>query len=183
MSDEKMRKIFRGFLTTALVCASMCVMTGPGFAQQLEEDPSLVPLHQNKPTIHGNTQENRNPAHSGTFSTGGSRTVLKGNITTLDTALVQEKDTVDWYGWYMACREYLLATGGLNCSIGALIRFNRNGQMTSLTPEPGCMMSVARKRFPLPPETKLDAIILPVRSGKARPATPEELYYYLKGSG
>jgi hypothetical protein len=179
------------FITTLLCLAPM------GYAQVLEKDPSLegVPGNNNNPILAplnptASSPGNFYPEPSQQQSSSQPRPsnpvpspkiILKGNVTTLDSALIQEKGLVDWYGWYMSCREYLIYSGGFRCPIGTMIRFNRNGQMTALTNDFACRVSVAQKLFPLPRQTKLDAILLPVRSAKAPPASPEELYQRLKG--
>jgi hypothetical protein len=134
-------------------------------AQQLEEDPVLQQLQQPAAVTRPNPE----------------RKILKGNIVSLDAAILEEKGTVDWYGWYMACRQYLIRAGGLNCRIGTMIRFDRSGMMTALSSDLPCVYSVSQKRFALPPNTAVEGIILPVRSGRAQPATPEELHRYLQG--
>ncbi|MBY0403842.1 MAG: hypothetical protein K2X66_08075 [Cyanobacteria bacterium] len=166
------------------------------YTQVLEKDPSLEGTPRNNsnnnlpplnPTVSspGNFYSDpsqQRPSNASPPNTSPSpKIILKGNVTTLDTAMIQEKDLVDWYGWYMSCREYLIYSGGFRCPIGTMIRFNRNGQMTALSNDFACRVSVAQKLFPLPKQTKLDAILLPVRSAKAPPASPEELYQRLKG--
>jgi hypothetical protein len=145
--------------------------TLPVMAQMLEPDPVIEEMK--KPQI--NSPNPPNP------KTPSPKITLKGNITTLDTALIQEADTVDWYGWYMACRKYLILTGGIQCPVGTKIRFNKGGLMTPYSNDTDCIQSVLSKRFPLPTNTKLEGVILPVRSSRVPPASPQELYNLLKG--
>lgn len=108
-----------------------------------------------------------------------SKIILKGSVTTLENAIIQEKDRVDWYQWYLSCRTYLAQSGGFACPIGTLIQFNKNGTTQTNSTNPVCIQSVISKRFPLPKTTQLRAVILPVRSGAAPPAPPSELYRYI----
>lgn len=169
---------------TALLLSLLSVGTLFASAQVLEEDP-LLKAHPPKQSTYPNQPSYGQPPINQQDASGirasSNKMVLKGNVTTLDTAMIQEKDIVDWYGWYMACRQYLVQTGGIQCSIGTMIRFNRNGYMTALTAEPACILSVSQKVFPLPRNTKVDGILLPVRSARSAPASPDELYRYLKG--
>lgn len=102
--------------------------------------------------------------------------VLSGKVESLQAAMDLERNRVDWYGWYLSVREYLERTGGLPCRLGTPIRFYRNGRIEALTSEPGCRISVEHRRFLLPPETRLEAVILPVRRGTLPPASPAEIY-------
>jgi hypothetical protein len=106
--------------------------------------------------------------------------VLNGKIESLQSAIDIERDKVDWYAWYLSVRKYLARTGGLPCMLGTPIRFYRNGRIEALTPDPVCQASVEHRRFPLPAETRLDAILLPVRKGTLPPVTPNELYTKIK---
>lgn len=105
-----------------------------------------------------------------------SSKVLTGQVQTLQQAIESEKDAVNWYAWYLAARQYISQTGGLRCALGTPIKFYRNGKMEALTYETSCIGSVIGKRFPLPGNTKLDALILPVRPGQGPPASPDEIY-------
>jgi hypothetical protein len=102
--------------------------------------------------------------------------IITGKVQTLQQAIESEKDTVDWYVWYLGARSYLGQAGGLQCALGTPIKFYRNGQIEAMSFDPVCQASVAGRFFPLPPKTKLDALILPVRNGQAPPASPQELY-------
>lgn len=101
--------------------------------------------------------------------------VLKGSIKTLDAAIREERDTVDWYRWYLQAREYLSRTGGFQCAIGTPIIFHKDGVIEPQSYSMLCLRSAAMKRFPLPKDTALSAVILPVRPGQGPPASPEEL--------
>ena len=102
--------------------------------------------------------------------------MLTGKVQTLQEAIESESGNVDWYAWYLSARAYLGRTGGLQCALGTPIKFYRNGQIEALSFNPLCQASVAGRRFPLPPKTKLEALILPVRAGEGPPASPEEIY-------
>jgi hypothetical protein len=82
---------------------------------------------------------------------------------------------VDWYGWYLSAREYLSQTGGLNCALGTPIKFYKNGQIEALSFDPHCLNSVSGRHYPLPKNTQLDALILPVRPGQGPPASRQEI--------
>lgn len=102
--------------------------------------------------------------------------VLKIQVKTFQEAVVLEK-AIDWYGWYLSFRGYIDSTGGLNqCMVGTPIKIHKRGHIEALSPDPRCRLSVAWRRFPLPSETSLDALILPVRSGKLPPASQQELH-------
>jgi hypothetical protein len=161
---------------TFLLGILMISQTMPLMAQMLEPDPVLEEMK--KPPITSPSPPTQKKTESKSQS---PKITLKGNITTLDTALIQEADTVDWYGWYMGCRKYLILTGGIQCPVGTKIRFNRGGLMTPYSNDSDCIQSVLSKRFPLPTNTKLEGIILPVRSSRVPPASPQELYNLLKG--
>ena len=103
--------------------------------------------------------------------------MITGQVQTLQQAMQSESGQVDWYAWYLAARQYLGQTGGLQCALGTPIKFYRNGEIEAMSFNPICQASVLGRRFPLPPQTKLDALILPVRSGEGPPATPEEIYH------
>lgn len=106
----------------------------------------------------------------------GAPLVLSGKIQTLDAAIESERNFVDWYAWYLSVRAYLAQTGGLPCSLGTPIKFYRNGYIQALTTEWRCLQSTQHRMFPLPRNTRLDAVILPVRQRTAPPASPSELY-------
>jgi hypothetical protein len=101
--------------------------------------------------------------------------VLTGKVQTLQEAIQSEKDTVDWYAWYLAARDYLGSFGGLRCPLGTPIKFYKNGRIEAMSFDPYCIASVSGKYFLLPQNTKLDALILPVRPGQGPPASPEEI--------
>lgn len=107
---------------------------------------------------------------------GSSTRLITGKVETLQQAIESEKDTVDWYGWYLSAREYISRNGGLRCSLGTPIKFYRNGRIEALTFDTACVGSVLGKRFPLPESTRLDALILPVRPGHGPPASESEIY-------
>ncbi len=102
--------------------------------------------------------------------------ILTGKVQTLQQAIESERDVVNWYAWYLSAREYIGQTGGLRCSLGTPIKFYRSGKMEALTFDTNCIASVTGRRFPLPLNTSLDALILPVRSGQGPPASRDEIY-------
>lgn len=108
--------------------------------------------------------------------TSSQSRIITGQVKTLQEAIDSEKDVVDWYGWYLAARGYISQSGGLRCPLGTPIKFYRNGKIEALTFDSACMASVIGRRFPLPPNTQLDALILPVRPGQGPPATRDEIY-------
>lgn len=107
--------------------------------------------------------------------------LITGKVQTLQQAMDSERDSVNWYEWYLGARDYLSRTGGLQCALGTQIKFYRDGTIEALTYDPTCRESVAGKAFALPRKTKLDALILPVRNGNAPPASPQELYSRING--
>lgn len=105
---------------------------------------------------------------------------LKIQIKTFKEAVIVEKDLVDWYGWYLSVRKYLAATGGLSrCPIGTPIKFYKQGQIEAISSNLSCQLSVRGRNFPLPANTQLDVLILPVRPGKLPPASLEEIHHHI----
>ncbi len=141
-------------------------------AQQLDTEPSLPPLFPHSDESNASTP---------TSPPSKKPLVLQGSVKTLDAAIEAERGTVNWYQWYLNARDYLSRTGGLPCELGTDIKFYKSGRIEALTPDPVCRLSLNWRNFPLPPETQLDAVILPVRSGAAPPASPEELMRRIQG--
>jgi len=110
----------------------------------------------------------------------GKRVVLQGGVS-LDDAMALEgriqsgKQAIDWYGWYLSARESITERGGLQCKLGTLIRINKAGLFQASSPDPDCQKSVARQWFPLPQNSHIPVIILPVRSGAWQPMSEQEL--------
>jgi hypothetical protein len=129
-----------------------------------------------KPLVDTTTNATSTPSASSRTGPAPAPFVLNGKVESLQAAIDIERNRVDWYGWYLSVREYLERTGGLPCRLGTPIRFYRNGRIEALTSEPGCRISVERRRFRLPPETVLEAVVLPVRRGTLPPASPAEVY-------
>lgn len=146
---------------------------GP-FLKPLVDTTSPSPAGTTQTTLQGKAEStgtipvNDNSAPSKTL-------ILTGKVQTLQEAIQSEKDTVDWYAWYLSAREYLGRSGGLRCPLGTPIKFYRNGRIEAMSFDPYCIASVSGKFFLLPQNTKLDALILPVRPGKGPPASPEEI--------
>lgn len=143
------------------------------------EEPRLDTDYVFKPLVdtsqeQGNTSEHEVPVS--TEPVNKPPLVLQGKVQTLQEAIVSEKDTVDWYGWYLNARNYLSRTGGLDCPLGTPIKFYRDGRIEPITVDGICRASLIGRAFPLPEATKLDALILPVRSSSAPPASPAEIY-------
>lgn len=158
-----------------------------GVEPQMETDELLKPLTPG-PSYNANPSEatplqgsakKQQPQTQSVWKpsvTSTQPTALKIQIKTYQEAVVAERGRVDWYAWYLAAREYLAATGGLNrCMVGTPIKFYKEGRIEAMSPDPFCQMSVKWRRFPLPSNTQLDALILPVRPGKLPPASPAEI--------
>jgi hypothetical protein len=137
-----------------------------------------APTNAAAPSLYGQarqTQDNTpSPEHP---------LVLNAKVQTLQQAIESERFLVDWYAWYLSLREYLSRSGGLHCPLGTPIKFYRNGRMEAMSDEPRCRISVATRSFLLPPQTRLDAILLPVRRGTAPPASRNELYTRIHEQG
>ncbi|MBX2860106.1 MAG: hypothetical protein KTR14_02655 [Vampirovibrio sp.] len=163
-------KLFQSALTSAfsIVLLFMCFSSvcPPVWAQQFEENPA----HQNNSISPSQTYEEKAPETS-------KKQVLQGGISTLQGAIEQEAGLVDWYGWYLKVRAYLRSTGGFQCSVGTPIRFYKGGKVEAKSSSLACVRSAAIKYFPLPKETKLKAVVFPVRGPKMPAATPEEVEY------
>jgi hypothetical protein len=132
------------------------------------EDKSNATTLQGKAERQGTIPVNETPTHQ--------PLVLTGKVKTLQQAIESEKDTVDWYAWYLAAREYLSQTGGIRCPLGTPIKFYRNGRIEAMSFDPYCISSVSGRNYPLPHNTQLDALILPVRPGQGPPASRQEIY-------
>jgi hypothetical protein len=142
-----------------------------GRAQKQLTPTSLTPDANNFPSGGG---------ASAAPSAGSGTKILTGQVQTLQQAIVSEND-VDWYAWYLSARDYLGRMGGLQCALGTPIKFYRDGRIEALSFNPLCQDSVAGRYFPLPANTRLDAIILPVRPGEGPPASRDEIYSRIKG--
>lgn len=146
------------------------------FVPQTLEPVTLTPQDSpQNPPLAGRAQRHGEVPVSDAPLTGPTK-VLTGKVQTLQQAIDSERDVVDWYSWYLSAREYISQTGGLRCALGTPIKFYRTGKMEALTFDTNCIASVTGRRFPLPPKTSLDALILPVRSGQGPPASPAEIY-------
>lgn len=161
-------------LAAALTACGLSLLTliAMGWAQELQTDPALEPPPQSSPPVTLPPLTSPTPAEP---------RVLRGGVRTLDQALADERNVVDWYGWYLACRQYLLTTGGFQCERGTSIQFYRSGQMEALSSDPLCQASVASKHFPLPPATRIDILVLPVRTHVDPPASREEIFRRTRG--
>ncbi len=135
--------------TLLLLLLATTVLTANG--QELMDDPSIRPVRPSQPKV------------------------LKGVVSTLDAAIEEEGDTIDWYSWYLSAREYLKLTGGFNCPLRTEIRFYQSGRVTAVSSDPICAYSAAAKHFPLPRGTQVKVLILPVRSPHEDPATRDEI--------
>jgi hypothetical protein len=192
MSPSRSRQSRSQVIFSALVL-TMALLTC-GWAQTLPPDAALShefnerefvlkPLVDNLPSdsspgnptlLKGNAIQKND---AGMTPAGQSGTlVLTGQVQTLQQAMESESGSVDWYGWYLAARQYLERTGGLQCALGTPIKFYRQGRIEALSFNPICQASVSGRNFPLPYKTKLEALILPVRSGESPPASPQEIY-------
>jgi hypothetical protein len=165
-------RAFFSLLALGVFCVSWAHATEQ---PQLDTDDMLKPLVDTR-------QSNPAPLQGSVGKQGQASSparqslIITGKVQTLQQAIESEKDTVDWYVWYLGARSYLGRAGGLQCALGTPIKFYRNGQIEAMSFDPVCQASVAGRFFPLPPKTKLDALILPVRNGQAPPASPQELY-------
>ncbi len=131
------------------------------------------PMNPSRPPLQGRAEKNGEvPVNNAPQKT----LVLTGKVQTLQEAITSESETVNWYAWYLSAREYLGLTGGLRCSLGTPIKFHKSGKIEAITFDTACIGSVIGRRFPLPANTKLDAVILPVRSGSGPPASEAEIY-------
>lgn len=147
-----------------------CCLPLYGSAQELEEDPAVPASNEAVQPVNNSPQRGEN-----------GRFVLQGSIQTLEAAISAEKDSVDWYNWYLNARKYISKRGGLACPSGTLLTFKKNGQVEAKTLDPRCLLSIEGMNYPLPQNTVLDAVILPVRSSILPPATPTEIYQRTNG--
>ena len=169
-----MTQAFRQFTAVGFMSLLVCVLLLSPAALAASVDPALDMELTPQPTFEVSEQAQKQPPRQ--------PTVLKASVKTLDAA-IREEAHVDWYSWYMAARNYLSVTGGLQCKLNTPIKFHRNGRIEASTRDAYCLQSVAFKQFGLPKNTALDAVILPVRSGSAPPASKEELYQLIRQNG
>jgi hypothetical protein len=187
--DASWHRYFNGRYCSILLWsfALMSLIAGSALAVQpypvMDSDPFFKPLVdtakrqevQKIEPLEGHAEK------QGTLPVNrASGLLITGKVQTLQQAIESERDVVDWYGWYMSAREYIGKTGGLRCALGTPIKFYRNGKMEALTFDTSCIASVQGRRFPLPLNTQLDALVLPVRPGQAPPATRDEIYSRLR---
>jgi hypothetical protein len=167
-----MRRLKNGVslvILTALVLGAW----PPGQTQTFDNDMNVLPQQPTEPshTVPYTQMPSSSPADTG-------KAVLQGGvnrISSLDEVMKAEIGLVDWYTWYLNCRQHIWSRGGLQCRIGTPIRITRDGRMTADTTDPDCLLSVRNKRFPLPEQTRLSVLILPVRKGSDPPASPTEI--------
>jgi hypothetical protein len=165
---------FKRYNKALLAALTGIMLMGPmglGFSQELDTEQILPPL------VDTSVPQEQDPPEQASVSPPASKKmVLNAKVQTLQEAIVSEQNIVNWYAWYLACREYLSRTGGLKCELGTPIKFYKGGRIEALTLDPMCLVSVSGRRFDLPQKTSLDALILPVRNGYNPPATPQEIY-------
>ncbi|MBY0449930.1 MAG: hypothetical protein K2X01_04820 [Cyanobacteria bacterium] len=148
-----------------LILAGLVTAFLPVYSQVLQDDPALLAPKSQPDNITPQSLPK----------------ILQGGVSTFESAVAAEQD-VDWYRWYLDCRNYLAATGGLNCRIGTQLKIYKNGLMEALTEDTACVNSAGSRMFALPKATALDAIILPVRNGKLPPASRSEFLKHLPPS-
>lgn len=157
---------------------------GASFQPEMETDALLKPLVDTSQPEPSSTQklaplEGRAERYGQvpvSDSPASQTKLITGKVQTLQQAIESERGIVDWYVWYLSAREYISRSGGLRCSLGTPIKFFRNGRIEALTFDTACIGSVLGKRFPLPENTRLDALILPVRPGHGPPTSESEIY-------
>lgn len=171
MKKSVIKRQYCSFFLTGLLLAPLLGL-GMGQAQQLEGDPYVT--EQKFQRMAERSKEKQTSA-TGNAQASPQKLILKGSVQTIEAAIQAEKATVDWYGWYMDARGYLAATGGLPCAVGTPIKFYKDGRIAPQTEDLICLLSVQNRSYPLPKNTQLSAVILPVRGGKEAPATPDEI--------
>ncbi|MEB3287902.1 MAG: hypothetical protein VKJ04_10405 [Vampirovibrionales bacterium] len=159
-----------------MATALMLLLAQGGKAQEIEPDPSLS---NPQGTFQGKVRDEQ---------AGGSekKITIQASVQTLEAAIQSEKDVVDWYAWYLSARKYIASRGGIACPAGTMLKFPKKGfvevKMSPWDPvEPRCVMSIQGMYFPLPEKTRLEAVLLPVRSSLLPPAPPSEIYQRTKG--
>lgn len=135
------------------------------FAETQSASPELMPFTPLKQS---------SPAPQSNQSKQGF--VLHGSVFSIQDAMAEESH-INWYQWYLSARNYLAQTGGLNCPLGTPIVFYKSGQIGAKTTSARCLQSISGRFYPLPKQTRLQALFLPVRSGKAPPASVEEIQW------
>lgn len=167
----------RWFRPLATMALGGMLASAPAWSQELD----TTDLKPNGPPYDASRYDFASPAPSQpapatSIKEEGGKVVLSGKIQTLQQAIQSEKGLVDWYAWYLSVREYLSQTGGLNeCALGTEIVFYKNGRIEAHSSDPRCRATVMWRRYALPRNTQLDALILPVRRGSDI-ASPEEIY-------
>jgi len=171
------------FLLSGLILLSCTAFQGflPALSQELESDPTIT-AQKFKQMEERSAMQGVNL--KGQVDKQGEKpgnVTLQAGVSRLDAAIEQEQD-VDWYKWYLMARDYIYRSGGIDCPLGTNIIFNKDGRMQAESPFAYCQYSVGVMRFPLPKNTRLSAVILPTRPGKAPPASPEELIKRIRNS-
>ena len=161
----------QGILFGMLLAACCWLPFLTATAQEFELDPSLMPPPESRQDADTAVKTTTSPSPP----LSSQQMFLQGKITTLEAALKEESKTVDWYAWYLACRDYLIETRGLHCSLGTPLRIYKNGRFQAITSDPVCQASAASKYFPLPEKTVLKAILLPIRGQEDAPASRAEI--------
>lgn len=72
-------------------------------------------------------------------------------------------DTVDWYDWYRNLHGYLNSVGGVLCSPGTDLRFHQDGRITAVSRDAICLASLENLNYPLPENTPVQVLSLPIR--------------------
>lgn len=171
-----------------LLAASM--VASAAMAQQLapmldsDEGAKIEQKYPNKSLYGAPGEGEEKPSGDGFSAQEGSdgSVTLKSTVKTLDVALKEEMGKVDWYGWYLAARNYIAHNGFINCPLGTPIKFYRDGRIEPMSFSAPCVASTMNMNFPLPKNTSVDVIILPTRPSVIPPASPQELYDFLRQS-
>jgi hypothetical protein len=181
-------KISRTGYLTVFLLAVCCVLPQIVWCNTpdktaLGDDINFKPLVDNT-SIHNLNADNSDPSAPSHYSAQPAFSnrqqqqsqplVLTGKILTFQEALKKE-DSINWYQWYLEARRYLAETGGLACPLGTDIVFYLSGQIETTSSDTGCQLSLKNRRFPLPVNSQLEALILPVRSSQHPPASRTEL--------
>ncbi len=182
---QRMHHISIWFL--AFLAAFFLILHAEALSQQLQDDPALqMENHEFKPLTGPSEPVDpwKSPSQGGEQPYAKQKkVVLKGGVKTKTLYdAIKDEGHVNWYAWYMRAREYLGATGGIDCPLGTPIKFFKSGAVQPLSQLPMCRMSLMGRHVPLPKNTELEAVILPTRSGVAPPASKQELMYYLRQS-
>ncbi|WP_373531944.1 hypothetical protein [Vampirovibrio sp.] len=87
----------------------------------------------------------------------------------------QAKQPANWYDWYRNLHGYLSSEGGVLCSPGTELQFHTDGKITAVSRDAACVASLAGLSYPLPENTSVSQLSLPIRKYSGWPLSSRAL--------